>query len=128
MQAIVHSTPDPKLMVKSGLTALFELLKNDPRMARIIYIDAMLVQELHQQATIRETMGRFDRMIHAFVMAMIPQIQVSEDEISLVATGLNGYVTQIAIRWVMGGFVQSQAQIVSACEVVFLSLLEKYMH
>ncbi len=127
MQAILHSTPDPKLMVKSGLTALFQLLKNDPRMARIIYIDAMLVQELHQQATIRETMGRFDRMIHAFVMAMLPQSQVSEEEISLIATGLNGYVTQIAIRWVMSGFVQSQEQIVTACEVVFLSLLEKFM-
>ncbi len=127
MQAILHSSPDPRLMVKSGLSALFELLKNDPRMARIIYVDAMLVQELHQHATIRETMGRFDRMIHAFVMAMLPQSQVSEDEISLIATGLNGYVTQIAIRWVMGGFVQSQAQIVTACEVVFLSLLENFM-
>jgi hypothetical protein len=46
-------------------------------------------------------------MIHSFVMLMMPHIERSEQEISLVATGLNGYVTQIAVRWVMGGFKQS---------------------
>lgn len=125
MQAILAAAPDLNLMVRSGLTALFELLKNDPRMARIIYVDAMLVQELHNQATIQESMGRFDRMIQSFVMLMIPHLQKSSQEMSLMATGLNGYVTQIAIRWVMGGFKQSQEDIVAACEVVFDSLIEK---
>lgn len=126
MQAIMTAAPDSTQMVRAGLTALFELLKNDPRMARIIYIDAMLVQELHNQATIHESMGRFDRMIQAFVMLMLPHLQKSSQEISLVATGLNGYVTQIAIRWVMGGFKQSQEDIIAACEVVFDSLIAKF--
>lgn len=125
MQAILAAAPDLNLMVRSGLMALFDLLKNDPRMARIIYVDAMLVQELHNQATIQESMGRFDRMIQSFVMLMIPHLQKSSQEMSLMATGLNGYVTQIAIRWVMGGFKQSQEDIVAACEVVFDSLIEK---
>ena len=67
-------------MVDAGLTALLTTLKDNPRMARIIYIDAMLVQELHNQATIRETMLLFDRMIHAFVMLMMPNIPHSERE------------------------------------------------
>lgn len=127
MQAIREVSPDPKKMVHAGLSALFDLLKNDPRLARIIYIDAMLVQELHNQATIGETMAKFDRMIHAFVMALVPQLPQSEQEISLVATGLNGYVTQIAIRWVMSDFKQPQDEIVAACEVVFLALIEKFI-
>lgn len=125
MQAILSAAPDSTQMIRSGLTALFDLLKNDPRMARIIYVDAMLVQELHNQATIHESMGRFDRMIQSFVMLMIPHLQKSSQEMSLVATGLNGYVTQIAIRWVMGGFKQSQEDIIASCEVVFDSLIEK---
>jgi len=104
MQAMMQASTDPKKMIEAGLSALLTTLRDNPRMARIIYIDAMLVQELHNQATIHETMSRFDRMIHAFVMLMMPQLNRSEQEISLVSTGLNGYVTQIAIRWVMSGF------------------------
>ena len=127
MQAIVQASPDPRKMVTAGLSALFNLLKNDPRLARIIYIDATLVQELHKQAIIRETMDKFDRMIHAFVMSLMPQITQTEQEISLVATGLNGYVTQVAIRWVISGFKQPQDEIVAACELVFIALIEKFI-
>ena len=126
MQAIMQASTDPRKMIESGLTALLTTLKDNPRMARIIYIDAMLVQELHNQATIHETMLRFDRMIHAFVMLMMPHINRSEREISLVATGLNGYVTQIAIRWVVSGFKQSMQEVLSSCSIVFLSLLDTF--
>jgi len=73
MQAMMQASSDPKKMIEAGLSALLTTLRDNPRMARIIYIDAMLVQELHNQATIHETMSRFDRMIHAFVMLMMPQ-------------------------------------------------------
>ena len=125
-QAVLMAAPEPNNMVTAGLSALLSAIKDDPRMARIIYIDAMLVQELHNQATIHETMSRFDRMIHAFVMLMMPQLNRSEQEISLVSTGLNGYVTQIAIRWVMSGFKQSLEEVLSSCSVVFLALLESF--
>jgi hypothetical protein len=35
-------------------------------------------------------------------------------------------VTQIAVRWVMGGFKQSLEEIVSACEIVFISLIDSF--
>ena len=126
MQAMMQASSDPKKMVEAGLTALLTTLRDNPRMARIIYIDAMLVQELHNQATIHETMGRFDRMIQAFVMLMMPNLSRSEQEISLVSTGLNGYVTQIAIRWVMSGFKQSMEEVLSSCSIVFLALFESF--
>ena len=126
MQAIMQASPVPEKMIASGLTALLTTLKNNPGMARIIYIDAMLVQELHNQATIHETMSRFERMIHAFVMLTMPHIKRSEREISLIATGLNGYITQIAIRWVMSGFKQSMDEVLSSCSIVFLSLFNTF--
>lgn len=126
MQAIMQASTDPKKMIEAGLTALLTTLKDNPPMARIIYIDAMLVQELHNQATIHETMLRFDRMIHAFVMLMMPNINRSEREISMISTGLNGYVTQIAIRWVVSGFKLSIEDVLSSCSIVFLSLLETF--
>ncbi|MCG2958002.1 hypothetical protein KZ302_26315, partial [Escherichia coli] len=77
----------PENMIDAGLTALLRTLKDDPRLARIIYIDAMLVQELHNQATIQETMMRFDRMIQALVMLSMPNLRYSEQELSLVSSG-----------------------------------------
>ncbi|WP_445116890.1 TetR/AcrR family transcriptional regulator [Acinetobacter sp. WZC-1] len=126
MQAVMQASSDPRKMIDAGLATLFGMLKNDPRMARIIYVDAMLVQELHNHATIHETMSRFDRMIHAFVMLMMPHIDLSEKEISLIATGLNGYVTQVAVRWVMGGFKMSQEEVLQACRIIFISLLDTF--
>ena len=124
MQAVIKAAPDPEQMVDAGLRALLSTLKDDPRLARIVYVDAILVQELHNQATIQETLAQFDRMIQAFVMLTMPQIQHNENELSLIATGLNGYVTQIAVRWVMGGFKQSLEQVLAACRIV-LALLAK---
>lgn len=126
LQGVMEASPNAKKMVYSGLTALFKMLKDDPRLARIVYVDAMLVQELHNQATIFETLAQFDRMIHAFISFTMPQIQRSEQEVSLIATGLNGYVTQVVVRWIMGGFTQSLEEIVAACEVVFLSLFDAF--
>ena len=125
MQSVMQGSPDPIRIIDAGLNGFFAMLQDDPRTARIIYIDAMLVQELHNHATIQETMARFDRMIHAFVTLMMPHISLNEKEISLIATGLNGYVTQIAVRWVMSGFKSPREDVVKACRVVFNALIHE---
>ncbi|WP_222422377.1 hypothetical protein, partial [Staphylococcus argensis] len=51
MQAVIKAAPDPEKMVDAGLRALLTTLKDDPRLARTVYVDAVLVQELHNQAT-----------------------------------------------------------------------------
>ena len=124
MQAIMQASSDPHKMIDAGLRALLTTLKDNPRMARIIYIDAMLVQELHNQATIQETLTQFDRIIQAFVMITMPNAPQGNDEVSLMATGLNGYVTHIIIRWVSEGFKQPLDEVLAACCAVFLSFIE----
>lgn len=123
-QAVLMAAPEPKNMVFAGLSAWLTTIKNDPRMARIIYIDAMLVQDLHNQATIQETLTQFDRIIQGFVMIIMPHAPQSTEEVSLMATGLNGYVTHIIIRWVSEGFKQPLEEVLSACCAVFLSFIE----
>ncbi|MEG0170802.1 MAG: TetR/AcrR family transcriptional regulator [Acinetobacter sp.] len=123
-QAVLMAAPEPKNMVNAGLSALLNAIKDDPRMARIIYIDAMLVQDLHNQATIQETLTQFDRIIQAFVMITMPNAPQSAEEVSLMATGLNGYVTHIIIRWVSESFKQPLEDVLSACCAVFLSFIE----
>ena len=118
------AAPEPNNMVTAGLSALLSTIKDDPRMARIIYIDAMLVQDLHNQATIQETLTQFDRIIQGFVMITMPNASHSAEEVSLMATGLNGYVTHIIIRWVSEGFKQPLEDVLAACCAVFQSFIE----
>jgi len=124
-QAVMLAAPEPKNMVIAGLSALLSAIKDDPRMARIIYIDAMLVQDLHNQATIQETLLQFDRIIQGFMRLTMPHAdQGNNDEASLIATGLNGYVTHIIIRWVTGGFKQPLDEVLQACAAAFLSFIQ----
>lgn len=123
LAAVMQSTTTPRLMINAGLTALLQAMQDDPRMARILFIDAILVHEI-QGNTIHEAVARFDRMIQAFMMLMFPKKQIKTANLSLVSTGLNGYVTHIAMRWVIGGFKEPLSQVLAACEVAYLSILQ----
>ncbi len=123
LAAVMQSKVTPRLMINSGLNALLKALQDDPRMARILFIDAILVHEL-QGNTIYEAVARFDRMIQAFMMLMFPKKHTQAANLSLVSTGLNGYVTHIAMRWVIGGFKEPRDQILVACEIAYLSILQ----
>lgn len=127
MSAVMQAAGRPHdQMIRAGLTVFLRGLQEDPRMARILFIDAVLVSELYG-TTIIEAVSRFDRMIQGFMLLMLPDAHRHGVQLSLVSTGLNGYVTHIVIRWVMGGFKESFEEVLNACQVVytaFLSLLQ----
>ncbi len=123
MAAMMSAAAEPRKMVEAGLVAFLTSMKNDPRMARILFVDAILVHELQGNA-IKESVARFDRMTQAFIMLMLPNEIRSHTQMSLVSTGLNGYVTHIAIRWVMGDFKEPMSDVLSACEMVYVAFLE----
>lgn len=123
MAAMMTGSSDAKTMIQAGLNAFFKSLKDDPRMARILFIDAILVHELHGN-TIKECVARFDRMTHGFMMLMLPNEKHTQQQMSLVSTGLNGYVTHIAIRWVVDGFKEPIEDVVTACQMVYHAFLD----
>lgn len=118
IQAIEQEVEAEK-MLRAGLLAFLSCLKQRPTMARIIYIDAMLVQELHQQANIRQTMQRFETIVQRLLRVLQPDYNFNEQEFSWIATGINGYVTHIAIRWVMTDFKATLDDVLSSCELGF---------
>ncbi|MCH4248789.1 MAG: TetR/AcrR family transcriptional regulator [Acinetobacter populi] len=122
VQAVMQAAPDHEQMIEAGLTVLLKTLKDDPRIARILFIDAVLVQELHGD-TIYESFTRFDQTIFNIITLIFPKQLKNKSEASLIATGLNGYVTQIAMRWVVGGFKQPFAEVLSASCLAYRGIL-----
>lgn len=124
LQAVMQSgQTNFKLMVNAGLNAMFTSLQNDPRMARILFIDAMLVHEMFGEA-IADTLASFDRMAQAMFTLMFPKETRSQLQLSLISTGLNGYVIHIATRWVMGGFKEPLEDVIAACGLVYQSIIQ----
>lgn len=122
VQAVMQAAPDHEQMIEAGLTVLLKTLKDDPRIARILFIDAVLVQELHGD-TIYESFTRFDQTIFNIITLIFPEQLRNKSKVSLIATGLNGYVTQIAMRWVVGGFKQPFAEVLSASCLAYQGIL-----
>lgn len=122
VQKVTKALPHREKMIEAGLSTLLTILKDDPRIARILFIDAVLVQELHGQ-TIHESISLFDKTIFNFLVLLLPEQQCNKSQASLIAAGLNGYVTQIAMRWVVGGFKQSFDEVLMSCKIAYLGIL-----
>lgn len=113
IEAVMQINNDPQKVIRETLTVLFKILQDDPRVARILFIDAVLVHELHGD-TIHESYVRFDQTILNTLNVLFPDQFKNQSEAYLVATGLNGYVIQIAMRWVTSGFEQPFDDVLSA--------------
>ena len=127
VQEVTQAIPHREEMINAGLTILLTVLKNDPRIARILFIDAVLVHELHGQ-TINESISLFDSTILTFLTEFFPAQQYSTTQASMIAAGLNGYVIQVAMRWVIGGFEQSFEDVLNTCKLAYLGVLHYSAH
>ena len=122
MTAVMQAAPDPRLMIQLGLTAFFQLLRDDQRVTRILFIDAILVHE-NDGASIYKAVKRFDVMTQSFIALMVPRAQEYMALVSLISTGLTGYVSHLATRWAIGGFKEPIDDVLNACMVIYEALL-----
>ncbi len=113
----------PNVQILNSLKALLDFLQADPRSARILFVDAPLVHELHG-GTVQEAVATFDRLIMNWLLAVAPSLAERQRELSLIATGLNGYVIHLAMRWVSNGFRESHEEVLAACTLVYTSIFQ----
>lgn len=119
--AVTQHLPHQEQMIEAGLTTLLTILRDDPRIARILFIDAILVHELHGK-TILESMSLFDRTIFNFLNLLFPNQLQNKSQATFIASGLNGYVTQIAMRWISTGFKYPIEDVLEACKIAYMGI------
>ena len=125
LTAVMQGAPNPRDMIQFGLSAFFQLLNDDQRVTRILFIDAILVHE-NDAKSIHKAVKRFDVMTQSFITLMIPQAQENMSMISLVSTGLTGYVSHLASRWALSGFKEPVEDIKMACMVLYEALFAHF--
>jgi len=125
LTAVMQGAPEPKEMIKLGLTAFFTRLSDDQRVTRILFIDAILVHE-NDAKSIYKAVKRFDMMTQSFIALMVPKAQENMSLVSLISTGLTGYVSHLATRWAVGGFKESVEELLPACMVLYEALFSHF--
>lgn len=102
----------PTAMAEAALTALFQAIKNDPRMARVIFVEIVGVNEELDNAY-RQGQQRYEDLLITMSRPLYPQENIIDLDESLVAGALVGAITQVARDWVMANFDRSIPSLVT---------------
>lgn len=115
---------EPKALIRLGLTTFLRYVSNDPRIARILFIDVPHVR-FENTALILETMSTFDTMLQQFGRVLFPYYpEKSLVNFDLVTAGLNGANVHIVMRWVHSGFALPFEEVLESCYTIFAAMAE----
>lgn len=112
-----------KALIRAGLEAFLRFVRDDPRVARILFIEAPQVR-LEHGSLLEKTFAEFDGMLSRFGTLLFPKPADPRINLGLIAAGLNGSNAHIVARWVHGGFQQPLEVILENCYVIFAGLAD----
>lgn len=110
--AISSVEQTPTAMAEAALTSLFGSVKKDPRMARVIYIEVVGVNE-ELDNIYRQGQRRFDELLVKISRQLYPAENATDLDEMLIASGLVGAITQISRDWVLAGYDRSITSLVN---------------
>lgn len=122
VQSLSRLPPDPKVMTRSALQTLFTALRDDPRMARVLFIDVLIVHGSMDKHSIVAIQG-FTDLLQAYLQMLFPQLGRARLDPSLISTGLVGAVVLLVTRWVITGFKESLDDMVRNCSALFEAMV-----
>ncbi len=103
LASLIGQQDDIEAMAKQALRAFFESLRDDPRIARLLFIEVLGVSErvdTMYRITVEDFANLLIRLSEPLVMGNLP----APLEAELVANGLLGSIIATASRWVLLGF------------------------
>lgn len=108
--------------IEAGLDAVFTHV-SDSRVARVIWIEVMGVSP-RVDKMYNDTMDGFGNLVMAVARQRFQDLGTEDqDEIRMVGLALAGAVSQCVLHWLLGGYRESKATMVSATSRVFRGLM-----
>ena len=113
--------PSPLQQVEASLRAWLSFLQTDPRRARIMLIDASVIEDLD---AVRPNHAAQAFQAHMLILLKLlhPNLSRHGIELELTAASLNGALLSLARTWAQGGFVYGLDVMVRHCMLVFHGL------
>ncbi|RZL10591.1 MAG: TetR/AcrR family transcriptional regulator [Rubrivivax sp.] len=120
LQASARPEPDPVLLIRHALTAFFEYVKEDPRRARVLLLDAMSFG-LTSTEVAETRLNWYAQLIGGRLKARYPNLPPQLD-FQLVASGFLGQVTYVATVWTLRKFDTPVDQMVDHASYAWMGL------
>jgi AcrR family transcriptional regulator len=118
--AVAEAGPDPETQGRAGLEAFVRELAGDPRLARIVFVEAPSAgaeAEQHRRATLR----RFAEFAVANARPLLPR-RVPEASVQMAALSFVGAIERVMIEWQDGHLEATIEQIVDHLTGMFLTI------
>lgn len=121
MQAVLAASEDPRTMARAGQRAFLECLRTDPKLARVLFIEALSVSaEVSHQS--RLGMRGFAEMVAALLLKLFPGLSTRGVEPALLADGLIGSTVHIVMHWASDDFKTPLETILDHCVLFYDAL------
>lgn len=108
-------------IARQTLTAFYAGLRDDPQMARIIYVEIMGVSPEMNEIYRLSTRG-FAEMLLSLTRPLFPDGQVPGHDEQLLATGLVGAVNSILVQWMLNDYDRPLETVVETTMDLFTAL------
>lgn len=123
-RAIITSGGGVEVMAKAGLEEYFGFLRRDPQAARILLIEVYgTTQDMDR--LYRRGVQEFAGLIRSIIESQFPLTREGPLDPSLLATALVGAAIQMAIRWYLGGYAESEAMMVANSLAIITAVNDK---
>lgn len=109
--AMMSAEPEPEAMIRSSLGAYFHIMRNDPRVARILLIEVFSVSQ-QTELLARHFMDELSDLLQGILETRFPALLRQGISPRLLTTGLIGATHHIALRWTMSGYAEPLEQVV----------------
>ncbi|HPU53048.1 MAG TPA: TetR/AcrR family transcriptional regulator [Burkholderiaceae bacterium] len=106
---------------RAGLAVFFEMLRADPRKARVLLFE-MLGVSPDLDRMYQQTAGEFLRFVMAAFRPLMPADRLAQADQAMVFAGLVGAVLHIAIRWHLTRYETPLPTVLESCLVLFRDL------
>lgn len=112
---------DPMSAVEAGLHALFDMA-SDPRVARVCWLEVLGVSP-RVDALYTRNFERFAVLVVSFARQQFPALDLDDAEARMLGYALIGAVSLPVQQWLLGGYQEDKATLVSAAARVFRGVL-----
>lgn len=118
-EAIANAPAEREALARSLLEAYYGLLRDDPRLSRILLIEIYGTTQ-DMERLYRRGVREFADMIRGLVAERVDLEADSRLDPELLATGLIGAASHLAMHWYLSGFTEPLDTIVTNCLAIFM--------
>lgn len=116
--ALGRSDRDVRSLARTAIRAFLETLRDDPRLSRILLIDALTVSaDVGRQSQLATQ--SFAELVGSLILSLYPQLPKQHVDAQLIANGLVGSTVYLVMHWAANGFDQPLERILEHCVLFY---------